>query len=107
MSLSPSSYVVTTNNETCKGCGLCEKRCPMGAIQLQESSEAKNKTGKIAFLDPELCIGCGVCAYKCPTKSLVLHKRTEYEVPPVTGREYALRIMTDFAAVEEKQQHRD
>ena len=98
MSLSPSSYMVTTNDETCKGCGLCTKRCPMGALRLEVSSEAKNKSGKIAVLEPELCIGCGVCAYKCPTKSLVLHKRTEYEAPPVTGREYAMRIMADFTA---------
>ena len=98
MSLSPSSYMVTTNDETCKGCGLCAKRCPMGALRLEESDEAKNKAGKIAVLEAELCIGCGVCAYKCPTKSLVLHKRIEYEAPPVTSREYGMKIMADFIA---------
>jgi len=98
MSLSPSSYLVSTNDDTCKGCGLCVKRCPMGALRLEDSTETKNKTGKITVLDPALCIGCGVCAYKCPTKSLVLHKRVEYETPPTSGQEYGMKIMADFAS---------
>lgn len=123
MSLSPSSYRVQTNPEVCIGCGLCVKRCPMGAIQLDDCPEAKNritkvtvknrsdevelknKTGKLAVLNPDLCIGCGVCAYKCSTQSLALKRREVIEEPPKKAREYAKQVMTDFAAAQA--QHRE
>ena len=41
----------------CKGCSLCSKKCPAGAI----SGEVK-KTFKI---DPAVCIRCGACAAAC------------------------------------------
>ncbi|MBW2365504.1 MAG: 4Fe-4S dicluster domain-containing protein [Deltaproteobacteria bacterium] len=79
------------------GCGLCVKRCPMDAIQLVASDEAKNKTGKISVLEPDLCIGCGVCAFKCPTDSITLEKREEITEPPADTREYVNRFINDFS----------
>ena len=45
------------NAERCKGCGLCIKSCPTGAI----SGEKK----KAHHINPELCIKCGACAKAC------------------------------------------
>ena len=110
MSLTPSSYRVRIDPDSCIGCGLCVKRCHMGAIHLEEYPEArdrvtvvegkelKNKLGKVAVLNPELCIGCGVCAYKCSTKSLVLERLEGTEAPPKDAREYTRIVTTDFAA---------
>jgi len=96
-SMDVSNYLATMNPETCKGCGLCVKRCPMEAITLEASKMANNKVGKLAVLEADLCIGCGVCAFKCPTKSIVLEKRQEVTQPPADTREFIGRMLSDLA----------
>jgi NADP-reducing hydrogenase subunit HndC len=46
--------------EKCKGCGLCKKNCPVGAISEKEK--------KIFSIDGEKCIKCGACYSVCPDK---------------------------------------
>ena len=87
-----SNYYADVNIPTCKGCGLCEERCPMKAIKMEASTEAKNKKGKISVVDTERCIGCGVCAHKCPTQSITLVHREGEESIPETERELAQRM---------------
>lgn len=43
--------------EKCKGCSLCSKKCPVGAI----SGEVKSPF----VIDPAKCIKCGVCQSNC------------------------------------------
>ena len=113
MGMVPSNYQVRTDPETCIGCGLCVKRCPMDALRLEEfpgaknriskvpaenkTKELKNKSGQVSVLNPDLCIGCGVCAYKCSTKSLVLERREVTKEPPIDVREFAQLSTTDYA----------
>jgi len=87
-----SSYVAQAAAATCKGCGLCEERCPMKAVRLELSPEAANKSGTAPMVDRDRCIGCGVCAHKCPTQSIRLVLRPEEENFPFTEREMAERM---------------
>ena len=44
--------------DKCKGCGLCQKHCPVNAI----SGEAREKR----IIDQDKCIKCGTCLTSCP-----------------------------------------
>ncbi len=48
--------------EKCKACGLCQKVCPVGAIQ----GELRDKRE----IDQSKCIKCGTCLASCPFKAI-------------------------------------
>ena len=91
----PSNYILTIQAETCKGCGLCVERCPMKALHMEDSPQARNRAGKVSVLDPKNCIGCGVCAHKCPSRSLSLVRREEEQDFPVNFRDQAVRMAVE------------
>ena len=43
--------------EKCKGCGVCRKACPQGAVS--------GKTKEAHAIDSDLCIKCGICYNEC------------------------------------------
>lgn len=53
---------VMIDKEKCRGCSLCSKNCPVGAI----SGELKSPFE----IDQTKCIKCGVCIAKCPFKAI-------------------------------------
>lgn len=63
----PSEFVAQIDEQTCSACGICTDRCPVGAIEVDES----------ASIDTEKCLGCGVCFPSCPTGSVSLMIRRE------------------------------
>jgi ferredoxin len=99
-----SNYLVVRDEETCKVCGLCEKRCPVDAIYLKDKEYApKPKEGKKlkpkdrmeVVYNPDACIGCGVCVHKCPTESLTLVRRTEEEDIPESMSDLGRRMLME------------
>lgn len=49
---------ITVNEDKCKGCGLCQKHCPVDAIR----GEGRDKR----VIDQDKCIKCGTCLASCP-----------------------------------------
>lgn len=49
---------IQIDEEKCKACGLCQKNCPVGAIE----GEAREKRK----INQEKCIKCGTCISSCP-----------------------------------------
>lgn len=65
-----SNYISKVDQDLCKGCGLCAKRCIFKAITVDEKS----------YVDPKKCYGCGVCAVTCPTSAIKLHREERSEI---------------------------
>jgi len=63
--IAKSNYLAEVNQNLCKGCGLCEERCPFNAISMKDDK---------SNVDGDKCYGCGVCAVTCPTEAIKLHR---------------------------------
>ncbi|MGD8714224.1 MAG: 4Fe-4S binding protein [Desulfobacterales bacterium] len=69
-SLASTPFFAVTNSENCDGCGVCEDRCQMEAVQLVNEK---------ASIDIDKCIGCGLCVSTCPTDSMTLVRKPDSE----------------------------
>ena len=56
-----TKYVV--EEDKCKGCTLCARNCPVGAIS--------GKVKEAHVIDQDKCIKCGVCADSCKFKAII------------------------------------
>ena len=53
---------ITIQEDKCKGCGLCQKSCPVDAI------EGTGREKRI--INQDKCIKCGTCLTNCPFKAI-------------------------------------
>ena len=53
---------ITIDEEKCKGCGICQKHCPVEAIEGKEREKRK--------INQDKCIKCGTCLENCPFKAI-------------------------------------
>jgi electron transport complex protein RnfB len=68
-----SNYYAQVDAHVCTECGACIDRCPMNAIEMQDSSAKVNR---------DRCIGCGVCIPTCPIDAIHLEHKERVRVPP-------------------------
>jgi heterodisulfide reductase subunit A len=60
------------DEELCIGCGLCEKNCDYGAIEVKRTDE-----GMKAQVIEVACQGCGICAASCPERAITVRHFTD------------------------------
>jgi len=63
-----SSFVSSAETDKCIGCGVCVRRCPMDAIELQSDK---------VLLNADRCIGCGLCVSTCLGDALFLKRKPD------------------------------
>ncbi len=72
-----SPFLAGIDAVKCTGCGLCARKCPVGAIAMRgEAEETK------AALDAEVCLGCGVCKPACTAGAIRMEPRRERVLVP-------------------------
>jgi len=69
-----TNYYAEVDADLCVGCGVCEDRCNMDAIEVIDDKSEINL---------ERCIGCGVCVPTCPQDAISLKKKEEETIPPI------------------------
>jgi ferredoxin len=78
--IAPSRYQASVNQDTCKGCQQCQKRCPFGAIEMVIVDGSKKPK---AVVNKEKCLGCGVCVVGCKQKAMMFQiVRPPEFIPP-------------------------
>lgn len=81
--ISRSNYVARVTIDDCTACGICEERCPVNAITVDD----------VAVVDEDICIGCGVCTPTCGgEEAILLHVREETKPPPAPREFLAARM---------------
>lgn len=93
-----SAFFAQVDADLCMGCGVCETRCQMGAISLDDG---------VCTIHIERCIGCGLCVTTCATHALSLQRKPEPPDVPRTnvdamlhlGRQRGVLKMRDLAAM--------
>lgn len=90
--LASSGFVAVVNEEECTGCGDCEERCPMGAIEMHD---------ELPVIDEARCIGCALCVTGCEFEAMGLERVKEVHRPPETMRELGLRLLESKGKLKE------
>ena len=86
--MEPLTTSVTIREERCKGCGLCDAFCPVGAMALRD--DLVNASGyRPAYQRAGIeCSGCGHCSLMCPDCAVTIHRtRTSHGHSAAKGSE--------------------
>ena len=83
-----SNFYAAVDADTCEGCGVCVKRCQVGAVSVSTKKQP-------ALVDRDRCIGCGLCVPTCPEQSITLVKKPVEVKPPQTREDLHDIIVAD------------
>lgn len=78
-----SNYFAQVDDDLCTGCGVCETRCQMDAVEIIDD---------VSNINLDRCIGCGVCVPTCPEETIELIEKEEKTIPAKNTMETYLNI---------------
>ena len=79
-----TNYRAEVDTELCVGCGICEDRCNVDAVHVEDD---------VSVVDKARCIGCGVCVPTCTSEAITLIKKEEEILPPKNTMATYTKIM--------------
>ena len=79
-----TNYYAEVDEDLCVGCGICEDRCNMDAIHIEDNISNVNKAR---------CIGCGICVPTCTSEAIQLFKKETEIIPPINSKATYMAIM--------------
>ena len=93
-------YKIKRKENSCAGCGVCERKCPMG-VELSKISNSAISSGE--------CIDCMRCLKTCPSKALSADLNPAASgtaaAVVITGMYYAGNALSDKIANRETEKH--
>jgi ferredoxin len=79
-----TNFHAIIDSEDCIACGICEERCNMDAISINDRKSE---------IDLDRCIGCGVCVSTCPESAITLERNLNEIIPPSNTKATYIEIM--------------
>jgi NAD-dependent dihydropyrimidine dehydrogenase PreA subunit len=79
-----TNYYAEVDEDLCVGCGICEDRCNMDAVEIIDN---------VSHINKARCIGCGVCVPTCTAEAITLQKKEEETIPPKNSYATYVAIM--------------
>ncbi|MHA1220700.1 MAG: DUF362 domain-containing protein [Candidatus Heimdallarchaeota archaeon] len=91
-----SNFLPEVIVDSCNGCVVCVKKCPVDAITLATNEEGK----KYSVIDYDRCFGCGVCARNCNKDAIKMNRRDDIMHTPKDAFERSVHMAIDKGKVQ-------
>jgi ferredoxin len=93
-SVAKANYYAVVDPERCTACGICEQRCQVNAVSVEE----------VAITDLAKCIGCGLCVTGCPDEAVRLSLRADAEIiqPLETYKDWEMQRLRNRGLLEQE-----
>lgn len=76
--------------DSCSGCGLCQRACPVDCITIDKVGRGKNSMITQFDIDYTKCIFCNLCTESCATHSLAMTE--EYDLASFSRGDCVLHL---------------
>lgn len=78
-----TNFVADVDAELCAGCAICEERCQMDAVHMEDGT---------SHVEPARCIGCGLCVTTCAPGAMRLYAKRDSKAPPANAQKLYLNL---------------